>query len=332
MMRVWNLQLWSMIHYPTGLENMPEYSASLGCTNASRVFSDVKTTFAVPTAPVEAVHSLDIAGSAVGTLTIAQGLPDASDIKYETFVHSSDPTLLDLIAFTQAPLPDRVDPLHETRVIVETPAFDIFTGACVRYDMTVYIPSSVSSLDIRAHGNGALQLKFDERSNFEVDALSVTIEMPDSRNLIMPHKGVRADIMTIGMASGWLVGDVTIVNETRLGREDGNMTLNAHIYPAPSHEDPPAPANLDTTTGSGPSSYIFYMADAGHSRRPIHSVHRSLGEDMLWLVYPQVTVNGTVNITASNYPGGRLEHHDPDGPDSIVSQSDGPIVFFAHSF
>ncbi|KZT04643.1 uncharacterized protein LAESUDRAFT_727822 [Laetiporus sulphureus 93-53] len=315
---------WYMTRAPNTVpEGMPEYSTALGCSNVSRVYKDSQTTFTIQTEGVFG-HLIDIEGSAVGTLTIANAVPDSTEIKYEATLRSNDLSLLDLVTFNDPSLSDSIEDLAtRSRMLLRTPVFDNSTGSCMRYDMTAYIPSNVSSLDIRVRGGGAMQLKFDEESNFTMGALSVNINTTDERNLVLPHKGVHADVMDIDMALGWLVGDIAILNETKLGTEEGNMTMFLHVYPAASYEDPPAPAKLNTSSGTEKSSTFFYMNDTSHSRRAIHSTHRSHGP--LLLIYGDVKINGTVNITAGlRFAIGSEENM--DGPDRLVAQSDG-LVF-----
>ncbi|KZT04645.1 uncharacterized protein LAESUDRAFT_682490 [Laetiporus sulphureus 93-53] len=324
--------VWMVTPSPTGLETMPKFSASLGCSDAPHLYGDSKTTFSVPINVDALDHIVDINGGAVGTLTIAEGAPGATEIKYEMTLRSSDASYLDLVTLSYSTPSEVEDPMTQSRMSLVTPIYGEAAGACMRYDMTVYVPPSIASLSVTTRGSGATQLKFDDDSNFDLGSLYVKTYGLDERNMILPHKGVHAGLLTLEMERGWLVGDVAIVDKTVLTTQRGDATLNTHVYPAPSSEEPPAVAQLQTTTGSGRSD-IFYVNHPGHAHRQISSIHRSSRNGDLYLTYKEAECNGTVDLTAQSFSATGLQGSVRHGGDELpwVGSKDGADKIVAES-
>ncbi|OSX66596.1 hypothetical protein POSPLADRAFT_1038669 [Postia placenta MAD-698-R-SB12] len=327
----WNaikLVIWMVTPSPTGLEGMPKYSTSLGCENAPYLYQDSKMSYSVPVGTNGADHTLDITGAAVGTVVVAQGDADSTEIKYDITLRTDDASLLEHVTLRYPTADDIEQGLSSSRMHLTTPKYG--ASKCMRYDMTVYLPPTAKKLDVQTRG--ASQLKFDTESNFDLDALSVSMISLDENNMLLPHKGVHAGSLTFEMTRGWLVGDVAIVDKTTLTTQRGDAVMNVHVHPAPSTAEPPATARLQTTTGAGRSD-VFYVSHPGHPHRPISSVHRSSKKGDLYLTYKEAEFKGTVNLKAKSYSAKGLQGTvrpegeglpwvgDKDGSDSLEVNS-----------
>ncbi|TFY50275.1 hypothetical protein EVJ58_g11116, partial [Rhodofomes roseus] len=202
--------IWMVKPTPTGLENMPEFSKSLPCANAPHLYQgSEKITYSVPV-DSEGQHTIDIRGKAVGTLVIAQGDYEASDLTYQMTVRTNNQALLDLVS-VQYPSKDDGESIA-SKMELSTPLFG--TESCMRYDMTVYVPYTVRELNVQARTT--TQIKFDDESNLDLDSLKIRVTALDDTSMILPHRGVHASALTLDLQRGWLVGDVTIENEANL--------------------------------------------------------------------------------------------------------------------
>jgi len=286
--------IWMVKPTPTGLENMPEFSKSLPCANAPHLYQgSEKITYSVPV-DSEGQHSIDIRGKAVGTLVIAQGDYETSDVTYQMTIRTNDQALLNLVS-VQYPSKDDGETLAST-MRISTPQFG--TKSCMRYDMTVYVPYTVRRLDIAARTTA--QVKFDDESNLDLDSLSIQVTGSDDTSMILPHRGVHASTLAMDLQRGWLVGDVTIEDQTTLSTARGDAALNVHVFPAPSTAEPPAGAHFTTSTGNGRAD-IFYASHPGHPHRPIDSTHRVQGTGDLYLTYKDAAFSGTVDLTTRSF-------------------------------
>lgn len=281
---------------------MPKYSTSLGCENAPYLYQDSKMSYSVPVGTNGADHTLDITGAAVGTVVVAQGDADSTEIKYDITLRTDDASLLEHVTLRYPTADDIEQGLSSSRMHLTTPKYG--ASKCMRYDMTVYLPPTAKKLDVQTRG--ASQLKFDTESNFDLDALSVSMISLDENNMLLPHKGVHAGSLTFEMTRGWLVGDVAIVDKTTLTTQRGDAVMNVHVHPAPSTAEPPAVARLQTTTGAGRSD-VFYVSHPGHPHRPISSVHRSSKKGDLYLTYKEAEFKGTVSLKAKSYSAKGLQ-------------------------
>ncbi|KAH9914027.1 uncharacterized protein B0H18DRAFT_1087931 [Fomitopsis serialis] len=277
------------VAHADGLENMPEFSKSLPCVNAPHLYQgSEKITYSVPV-DSEGQHSIDFRGKAVGTLVIAQGDYDASDVTYQMTVRTNNQALLDLVT-VQYPSKDDGENLA-SRLRLSTPQFG--TESCMRYDMTVYVPYTVRRLDIAARTT--TQVKFDDESNLDLDSLSIRVTGSDDTSMILPHRGVHASALTMDLQRGWLVGD------------------------------PPADAHLTTSTGNGRTD-VFYVSHPGHPHRPIDSTHRVQGTGDLYLTYKDAAFSGTVDLATRSFTAsGPLHDAIPRIADQLpwVGEKDG---------
>lgn len=313
---------------------MPEYSTSLGCTAAEHLYEGGKVTYTIPVGPTseKPTHQLNVKGAAVGTILIAEASSDATDITMEMTLRSDDETLFDDIKthFT--------DPESEgkwTTTIITTPAS--VHNACMRFDIVLYIPSTLKTLSIDAHA--LAQIKFDPNAELYLDSLLIQTYGLDERAMVLSTEGIKANHLEINSYRGWLVGDMAIVNETVIITKKGPVYTNVHFHPtAPLDLDNPEPVHLTTRTDRGRTDLFFenHNDEDTNPHRPIVAQHLSgrmmgMGGD-LYLTYKNAEFNGRVDLKAKSHTAYNLEgtvlrqdqpigmlpyHGNPGGGDSL---------------
>ncbi|OSD03954.1 hypothetical protein PYCCODRAFT_1433856 [Trametes coccinea BRFM310] len=314
------LAIWAATPKPTGLEGMPEFSTSLGCASAPHLYNGTKMDIHVPVGLNHDDHSVDMRGAAVGTITLAQGDADLEDIKYELNVRTDKPELLNMVTLAYPTPEDVKDNVQSSRLQLATPS-NLQSG-CMRFDVTIYLPPTLRTLHVQAHA--VSQVKFDPDSNINLDKLSVSMFRLDERNMLLPAEGVHARTMKLQLTRGWLVGDVTIVDDATLNTQNGDAVMNVHVHPAPSSAEPPAPAHLTTSTGAGRAD-IWWAAHPGVPHRPIDSTHHSSMSGDVYLTYKGTGFNGTVDLNAKSFTGTGLQNpFKQDGGLPYVGSREGP--------
>ncbi|KZT26774.1 hypothetical protein NEOLEDRAFT_1155521 [Neolentinus lepideus HHB14362 ss-1] len=341
---LWNigkLVIWALTPAPTGLDHMPEYSVSLGCIApaASHLYnSSSKLTYTIPMNS-DHEHTLDIRGAAVGTLVLSPYPTEASGqtgIKYEISIRTDDEVLFDYLEvgsaddgskFTlKSPIPSLM-PQHVT--------------SCMRYDMTLFIPQSLRDLEIKtgapAHIKFADVPEIATLDSLKIGMFSMAAEVGE--NLLFPNMHIQAKDYGLEVYTGWIAGDVPVVESTSLSTRRGNGVLNARIHPvavsADDDEDdddfPQMPAAmLHTHTGHGRTD-ITYLQGSVH--RPINSKHESQSNGDIYLTYKESGFNGPVSFQAKSYSmrnvqGGIGQDKNDrwvgnkDGEDRLVVKSD----------
>ena len=297
---------------------MPEFSKSLPCADASNFYQgEEKLSYSVPV-DSDGQHTLDIRGSAVGTLVIAQGDYEASDLIYQMSVRTSKAALLDRVRVTYPNKGTSED--VASKMSLSTPI--MLGDACLRFDMTVYVPYTVRQLTIQSAAT--THIKFDSESNLDLDALDIRLSDFEGTNMVLPHRGVHAGTLSLDVQRGWLVGDVTIEDKAKLSTARGDAAMNVHVFPAPSTAEPPATAHLETTTGNGRAD-VFYVSHPGHPHRPIDSVHRVRKTGDLYLTYKDAAFSGTVDLNARSFSASGLHDAVPRLADQLpwVGEKDG---------
>jgi len=286
---------WALTPKQTGLENMPVFSTSLGCMDAPHLYNGSQVTFMAPVNTEQQDHGFLASGGAVGTLTLADGEPDAQEVKYEMVLRASDEALLDNVYFEYPEYNDeRI--ITRSRVSMTTPRGS--DGSCVRYDMTMYVPPSLKKLDIVLHTTTHVQ--FAAGAHINTENLFVTIYSMDSNNMIVPSKDITSQRQALEVYRGWIVGDASIVKETSITTQRGDGVSNVKLHPAPpSDSNSPEPAVLRTTTGSGRSDF-FYLGEKAF-KRPIDSTHISSKNADVYLTYTEAEFSGKIDITSKSY-------------------------------
>lgn len=320
------LAMWAVTPSPTGLEGMPAFSNSLGCADAKHIYNPEQPVYSIPIG-TEADHTVDIRGSAYGTLLLTEGAPDATDIQLEMTLRTDNNGLLERVKM-QYPTPEDVQSGDaQSRLLLQTP---LVGRSCMRYDMVLRIPPTLKSLTINAAA--LTQVQFDKDARVTLDSLAVSLtSLEDSdKHMLLPSAGIRAQTLRLEAARGWLVGDVSVLDKTFLSTHQGDAVLNVHVRPQPVAE--PAPAVLGTSTGNGRTD-VFYEGDAGAPHRTIQSTHKSMRTGDIYLTYKNAGFNGRVDISAKSYSTSGLMGMfnrtsselpwvgDKDGGDKITAQS-----------
>lgn len=331
---LWNLFKlirWGFTATPTGLENMPAYSISLGCATAPFIYQDAMTTITVPIGTQKSDQALNIFGGGVGTVVIAQGAADSTEVKYEMTLRTNNRELLKDISM-QYPMPSDNDP-ESSRFVLTTPYPD--ASSCIRYDITMYVPPNLKMLSVAARPTTHVQ--FDPDSPITLDQLFVTLYHEDPNNMILPHPNLRASHLALEVYRGWIVGDVSISNHTVITTQRGDGVANVRVHPTPDEDADASPARayLNTVTGAGRTD-IVYVSDKGYAHRPISSTHMSSRNADIYLTYSDAEYNGYINLQAKSYTARNMkgvdssrdewsEHShwvgDKDGGDTMLVKS-----------
>ncbi|KLO19463.1 hypothetical protein SCHPADRAFT_843310 [Schizopora paradoxa] len=308
---VWNLfkfARWMMTPSPTGLEDMPAYSSSLGCEDASASHWFQGSTDGIYyTIPIGrfAEHEINIKGGAVGTLEIAPSDSiDDSEIKVKTTIRTNEQALLDTVTVG---LSDSREPQGKSYYRISTPLDAPSTSSCMRYDVTVFIPPTLRRLSV--YSTSVAQVKFaDSFSNSprELSDLLVTLRSRASKNLLLPNADLASDHTELRSDGGYIVGSVALANETVVDtfRYDtvSNLKVVTTAYRLPSdggESEAFPPAHLSTRTGHGRSDFEYINAIG----RPIDSVHNTavMSAGDLYLTYKQASFNGPVSFKAKSH-------------------------------
>ena len=276
---------------------MPEFSTSLGCSDASHFFQGEKNiVYSIAVNPSRSEHRLDIHGGAVGTLLLTQGAPDDDEIKVDVSVRGDQQGPIDQVSVYTPTADEVVDGLSNSRLRLMTP--NNLAGGCMRYDMTLRVPSNLKNL--RIESVSVLQLKFDPNAKLDLDVLSVVMQASGTPDLILPTKDIHAAHLSLEMTHGWMYGEVSISEKTSLYTQRGDAISNVKIYPLPSFGETIRDAELQTTTGHGRSDFTW-IGNPGAPHRRIESVHRSSRWGDLYLTYKGAEFNGRVDVAAKAY-------------------------------
>ncbi|KAI0633887.1 hypothetical protein C8Q77DRAFT_1158016 [Trametes polyzona] len=299
------LAIWAVKPKPTGLEGMPEFSKSLGCADVPYLYNGTKMEIDLPVGSHKGDHSIDVRGGAYGTIVLAQGSADLKEIRYELTVRTDTPALLDSVLLDY-PVPEDVsDGMRNSRLQLVTPS-DLADG-CMRFDATIFLPRSLRTLHVQAHA--LTQIKFDPDSNFNLDKLSVSMYRLDPLTMLLPAEGMHAQSMKLQLTRGWLVGDVTIVDQVSLTTQNGDAVLNVRVHPAPSSAEPPAPARLLTSSGAGRADVTWVSHDGeGVPHRPVDATHHTSMGGEVYLTYKDAAYNGTVDLSAKSFSASGLQN------------------------
>lgn len=269
---------------------MPEYSTSLGCASAPYIYNGEPTKYNVPVDGMVS-HHLDVLGAAVGTVVIAAAPADATDITLEFVVRTDDKLLLEQIKTKFTNRPTFSSSIFTTPVAVGA-------NSCMRYDIIIYVPSTLKELKVSAHA--VAHIKFHPDAEIQLDSLKVNMFTLDDRNLLIPSTSLLATSLELDSYKGWIVGDVSIVNSTTISTKRGSCVTNLHVHPTPLEKLPfSGPAYLSSINGIGRTDF-FYESDSAYPHRPISSSHFSARSGDLYLTYKDAGYSGRVDINAKS--------------------------------
>ena len=292
---------------------MPAFGASLECKGASYIFDPDKKTHSVAFNASQASHTVQLHGDAFGTFIITEGAEDATDIKYDLVVKTNDESLLSSISFKH-PSQDEVDDGRaSSQAILETPvnAPTAHNSPCMRFDIVLYVPPQLKHLTISS--SSLTHLKFASRTDTGInfDDLEVSVRSPHKNNLVLPSTSIRANNLRVLVPEGYIVGDVTVLNSTRVETRYGDAIANVHVYP--SAVDDLDDAHFTTNTGDGRADFFFMYPlpptrsphpddddDKLEEHRQLACKHTASGIGDLYLNYERSGFSGRVSLNAGS--------------------------------
>lgn len=289
------LIIWAVSPAPTGLENMPVYSESLGCQNAPYLYNGGEFTVKSPLGSHELEHALDIRGSSVGTIVIADTGAQGDEIEYSVKITSNDQSLIDE---TKHEYEYKNDGSGNGRMRIITPRLDTESSSCIRYDVTIHVPRNLNKLSIAAHTIAHVQ--FHPDAQIDLKNLYVTLYTMSQKNLILPHQNVRANELKLEVFRGWIVGDAAIMDSTSITTQRADGVSSVRVHPIASSTNALQAAELQTTTGSGRTD-IFYVEDVSSVHRPIKSTHMSSQGGDVYLTYRSARFNGRIQLESKSF-------------------------------
>jgi len=316
---IFKLVRWATTPSPTGLENMPEYSKSLGCLHAPFTYPTETFDGGIPT-----WISLHLTGAAVGTVLLTQS--DTRSAEISMILGTNEQPLLDKVSASM----DLDSDAHSSKFRLSTPSAAASEDACMRFDIIVHVPSGLSTLSIKSQS--VVQIKYDE--NAPISATEIIIDMASTQpdNLLLPSDQVSVNRTNLMMRAGYLVGSLSFGDKAEITAH-GTATTNLQVTPLPASADAPA-AGLGTSAGSGRTDIIY----KNPNRRMISSTHISSGGD-LYLTYKDAGYNGSVQVAATSWRSSGIQGGfgprpsnpnaewpwvgDKDGPDHLVVKTSG---------
>ncbi|KAJ6557202.1 hypothetical protein B0H10DRAFT_2240891 [Mycena sp. CBHHK59/15] len=144
---------------------------------------------------------MDIRGGAVGTITVVEGSPGATKMKYEVTIRTDNKALLDDIILDATP------------------------------DQDMFIPPNLKKIHLASHTVAHVQ--FDPESHIQLEDFFVTLFSSNTNNMILPHNNLRSIKMSLEVYRGWIVGDVSIDKTTTITTQRGDGVMNT-LLPAAS--------------------------------------------------------------------------------------------------
>ncbi|EJD03423.1 uncharacterized protein FOMMEDRAFT_168371 [Fomitiporia mediterranea MF3/22] len=304
---IWNtikFAKWMMTPSPTGLESMPEFGTSLGCLDASHFYQDNKDgKFYSIAVGSEVEHDVVVAGGAVGTIVLKPSTSLADQrIKVQVNVRTSDSRLLNSV---EVHTPES-NPLPASKV-PSTSYFQLVTPTetegghdCMRYDLTVFVPTNVHTLRLNAQSVAQVKFEFDE-SPQTLRELQLRLTDRAAANLIFPSEGLVADNVDITMHGGYLVGTLPLANSTSVNTYSSDaitkLSLITTRYSHSGTNEDVSTAHLNTVTGLGRSDFT-YINDAARPVRSEHTTSERATDSELRLTYSKARFNGKIDFKA----------------------------------
>ena len=279
---------------------MPVFSTSLGCVEASHIYNNSVNTVRIPFAHDKPDHSFTVYGGIVGTVTLVDGEPDDTHVKYEFTIKSNDPSLLDAhnLLFRYADVaPDGV--VQKSQFLITSPTINEASESCLRYDIKLFVPRSLKRLNIATHS--VTHLKVDPGSNILLETFYATLYESSTNNLILPHQSLRANTLDLEVYRGWIVGDVSISQTTSIKTQRGDGVANLKVHPLPpvDHRNPEK-AVFWTVTGAGRSDFTW-VGDSTAPKRPIEAEHRSSRNGDVYLTYRDAEFKGLISLDSQSF-------------------------------
>jgi len=292
---VWNtisFVRWWMTPSPTGLENMPEYSKSLGCLDATNYYLDQEFTY--QTVPLKNNgHVFEIDGGAYGTLVIAPAEVGQSDseVKVKASIRTSNKALLDAVSVTGV----------QGKYSLSTIRNANGAAGCMRFDLTVHIPAGLTTLNITA--SSVTQVKFSDAFQSApqtIEALVVSLSSPAATSMFLPSADLRAAGFNVDMRGGYLVGAMAGLKAGQVNTYRGDAITNLKVVAStfePAELSRLIPLYFGTVSGTGRTDIVMENPD----ERQLSTDHTSRGAGDMYLTYSNAHFNGPVDLQARSY-------------------------------
>ncbi|EJD35631.1 hypothetical protein AURDEDRAFT_117328 [Auricularia subglabra TFB-10046 SS5] len=292
---------WIVTPEPTGLENMPAFSSSLGCTKGKYFFgpdhSKDGVSYTIPLQGSTPVLRVNFDGAAAGTVVLTQGETDTEaevTLKLRT---NQEPLLTDVSATSSSSSWQLKTPSGRT-------AND---DACMRFDAVLAVPKTLRNLTLVS--TSILQVQFAQGSSFQLHSLDVSLHSRSALNMLLPHADISAEHAAIELHGGYLVGTLALRGSANINTKRGDTITKLTLA---ADGKPDAAPQLTTATGSARGDFTYVNADA----RPINAEHTSTGGD-LYLRYASSAFSGPIDIEAKSWTAkGGVENfgmHNPHG-------------------
>lgn len=267
---------------------MPVFG-DLGCRDAPFLYNNTVITTSAAVGAVRQDHQFISRGHGVGTIIVADSEPGTKEVKYEITVRSNRRDLLDDVSFSY-PLINDDGSVAKSRFVIETSRR---TGGnnklCMKYDVKLFVPPNLKTLHISPHT--PVHVQFAPGTDLKLDSLHVTAHSMNKINMIFPNRELKAKKLSLEVYSGWIVGEVPIVEETSILSQQGDGTVNVQLYPSPSS---PNKALLRTITGAGRSDFTYFATKG--PKRQIQSTHLSSKNGDLYLNYHGAKFTGKIQL------------------------------------
>lgn len=262
-------------------------------------------------------HFFDIRGAAMGTITIADGKADATEVIYTMTLRASAAGIVEDTAFVYPDIDADTGVVTRSRLIIETsrvPAIERYK--CMRFDITMYVPPTLKRLHVASHAN-VTHVRFAPGSRAAMDNLIVTLYSPFNENLIETNFDVTPEELSLEVYRGWIVGEASIVKETSVFTQRGDGVANVKFKPASSYK-----SNLYTTTGAGRSDFKFIKNEKFSNQ--IEARHISSRNGDVYLTYAEAGFNGKIDMDSTSFTVTNAEKFDDSVP------GDGTEPTFTH--
>ena len=277
------------------LANLPEFSTSLGCSDAPFIYSGSAQTFTAPLGTQGLDHLLAIRGHAVSVITLADGKRDATEVKYQLLLRTNDKRLL-TSAMIDKPEVHEDGTVTKSRLTIYTPAQLLVDrpDACSRLEMTIYIPPNLKKFSLSSYVESHVQFAKDTKIN--ADKLFVTLFHSSKNNIIKSSQSVQAKKLALEVYEGWIVGEATVVDTLDIMTQRGSGIANVKVSAAAANHGHAEGEKVQFTTASGSGRSDFWYTQRGLVKRPVNARHLSSKNAELYLHYEGSDFNGKVEL------------------------------------
>ncbi|PAV20287.1 hypothetical protein PNOK_0291400 [Pyrrhoderma noxium] len=270
---------WAATPAPSGLENIPKFSTSLGCLDASHLFTDPEaqgtlnhnSLLYTMDVDSDAGFQLRLFGGAVGTLVLAPSLASDTDnttVALHTSIRTNEKGLLSQVKIEKSRT-------GKSSLGIQTPSSSENEDACMRYDLKLYLPPALRHLTIASQS--VVQVKFSDEFTPAFSRLETVI--------------IKLSSISSG---GYLSGSLSISGSTSINTGTGDAITNVKLVTT---ESSFVESKLSTKTGSGQSTFVYENLES----KRVQNEHRVFGKGDLRLTYEKARFNGIVDINAQSY-------------------------------